>query len=84
MQVSIARRRRTACLNAPPIPAVGRADRGDPAAHVVTVGPNEKHWHGAAPMTTMTHIAIQEALDGKNVDWLEKVTDEQYNAERKS
>ena len=45
---------------------------------VVTVGPNEKHWHGAAPTTAMTHIAIQESLDGKAVEWLEKVTDEQY------
>jgi quercetin dioxygenase-like cupin family protein len=44
----------------------------------VTVGPNEKHWHGAAPTTAMTHIAIQESLDGKAVEWLEKVTDEQY------
>jgi quercetin dioxygenase-like cupin family protein len=47
---------------------------------VVTVGPGEKHWHGAAPTTAMSHIAIQEALDGKVGDWLEKVTDEQYNA----
>jgi quercetin dioxygenase-like cupin family protein len=47
---------------------------------VVTVGPNEKHWHGASPTTAMTHIAIQEALDGKAVEWLEKVTDEQYGA----
>ncbi|MES1208058.1 MAG: cupin domain-containing protein [Pseudomonadota bacterium] len=47
---------------------------------VVTVGPNEKHWHGATPTTAMTHIAIQEALDGKPVEWLEKVTDQQYNA----
>jgi quercetin dioxygenase-like cupin family protein len=47
---------------------------------VITVGPNEKHWHGAMPTTAMTHIAIQEALDGKPVEWLEKVTDEQYNA----
>jgi quercetin dioxygenase-like cupin family protein len=45
---------------------------------VVLVPPGEKHWHGAAPATAMTHIAIQEKLDGKNVDWLEKVTDEQY------
>ena len=45
---------------------------------VITVGPNEKHWHGATPTTAMTHLAIQEALDGKPVDWLEKVTDEQY------
>jgi quercetin dioxygenase-like cupin family protein len=47
---------------------------------VVTVGPNEKHWHGASPTMTMTHIAIQESLDGKAVEWLEKVTDEQYGA----
>jgi quercetin dioxygenase-like cupin family protein len=47
---------------------------------VITVGPNEKHWHGAAPTTAMTHIAIQESLDGKAVEWLEKVTDEQYGA----
>jgi len=39
---------------------------------------NEKHWHGASPATGMTHIAIQENLDGKVVDWLEKVSDEQY------
>jgi quercetin dioxygenase-like cupin family protein len=51
---------------------------------VVTVGPNEKHWHGAAPTTAMTHIAIQESLDGKAVDWLEKVTDEQYGARKPS
>jgi quercetin dioxygenase-like cupin family protein len=47
---------------------------------VVMVGPDEKHWHGASPTTAMTHIAIQESLDGKNVEWLEKVTDEQYRA----
>jgi len=45
---------------------------------VVSFAPGEKHWHGAAPSTAMTHIAIQEALDGKAVEWLEKVTDEQY------
>jgi quercetin dioxygenase-like cupin family protein len=45
---------------------------------VVTIGPNEKHWHGASRTTAMTHIAIQEALDGKAVEWLEKVTNEQY------
>ena len=43
--------------------------------------PGEKHWHGAAPTTAMTHIAIQEAVDGKQVDWLEHVTDEQYAGE---
>jgi len=45
---------------------------------VVWFPPNEKHWHGAAPTTAMTHIAIQEALDGKVVDWMEKVSDEEY------
>ena len=45
---------------------------------VIWFAPNEKHWHGAAPTTAMTHIAIQEALDGKVVDWMEKVSDEQY------
>ena len=47
---------------------------------VVWFAPGEKHWHGAAPTTAMTHIAIQEALDGKVVDWMEKVSDEQYRA----
>ena len=47
---------------------------------VVWFAPNEKHWHGAAPKTAMTHIAVQEALDGKVVEWLEKVTDQQYGA----
>lgn len=45
---------------------------------VVWIPPGEKHWHGAAFATAMTHIALQEALDGKAVDWMEKVTDEQY------
>lgn len=45
---------------------------------VVSFSPGEKHWHGAAPTTAMTHIAIQEALDGKVVDWMEKVSDDQY------
>jgi len=45
---------------------------------VVWFAPGEKHWHGAAPDTAMQHIAIQEALDGKAVDWLEHVTDDQY------
>ena len=47
---------------------------------VVWFSPSEKHWHGAAPTTAMTHIAIVEKLDGKSSDWLEKVTDEQYGA----
>jgi quercetin dioxygenase-like cupin family protein len=45
---------------------------------VIQFAPDEKHWHGAAPTTAMTHIAIQEQLDGKAVDWMEKVSDEQY------
>jgi quercetin dioxygenase-like cupin family protein len=43
--------------------------------------PNEKHWHGAAPETNMVHVAMQEALDGKHVEWMEHVTDEQYKAQ---
>lgn len=45
---------------------------------VVWFVPGERHWHGASPTTAMTHIAIQEQLNGKVVDWMEKVTDEQY------
>jgi quercetin dioxygenase-like cupin family protein len=45
---------------------------------VVWFEPGEKHWHGASPTTTMTHFAIQESLDGKAVDWLEKVTEAEY------
>ena len=62
----------------------GRAQReGGPieeirSGDVVWFAPGEKHWHGAAPNTAMQHIAIQEALDGKAVDWMEHVTDEQY------
>jgi quercetin dioxygenase-like cupin family protein len=47
---------------------------------VVAIPAGEKHWHGAAPGTAMTHLAIQEYLDGKAVDWMEHVTDEQYGA----
>lgn len=46
---------------------------------VVTIPPGEKHWHGATSTAAMTHIAIQEQLDGKIVDWMEKVSDEQYH-----
>ena len=46
---------------------------------VVSILPGEKHWHGAAPTTGMTHIAIHEYLDGKAADWMEKVSDEQYD-----
>jgi quercetin dioxygenase-like cupin family protein len=45
---------------------------------VVWFEPNEKHWHGATPTSAMTHIAIQEALNGRVVDWMEHVTDKQY------
>ena len=47
---------------------------------IVWFPPGEKHWHGATATTAMTHIAIAEALDGKTVDWMEQVTDEQYGA----
>ena len=47
---------------------------------VVWIPPGEKHWHGASATTAMTHLAIQEQLDGKAVEWLEKVSDEQYGA----
>ena len=48
---------------------------------MVVCPPGEKHWHGATATTGMSHIAIQEALDGKVVDWLEQVSDEEYLAE---
>jgi quercetin dioxygenase-like cupin family protein len=47
---------------------------------VVWFAPGEKHWHGASPTTAMTHVAVQEAQDGRAVDWLEHVADEQYLA----
>ncbi|CAJ0715044.1 hypothetical protein LMG6871_01311 [Ralstonia edaphis] len=47
---------------------------------VVWCPPGVKHWHGAGPSTAMTHLAITGTVDGKNVTWMEKVTDEQYNA----
>lgn len=62
----------------------GRAQRwGGPVEEirpgdVIWFPPGEKHWHGAAPTTAMTHIAIQERLDGKVVDWMEHVSGEQY------
>ena len=66
------------------VSGVGRTQRwGGPIEEirpgdVIWIPPGEKHWHGAAPTTEMTHIAIQEKLDGKPVDWLEHVTAEQY------
>ncbi|WP_332716324.1 (R)-mandelonitrile lyase [Pelagibacterium mangrovi] len=64
----------------------GRAQRlGGPIEEihpgdVVWFAPGEKHWHGAAPQTAMTHIALQEVQNGKVVDWMEKVTDAEYGA----
>ncbi len=64
----------------------GRAQReGEPVVEigvgdVVYFSPGEKHWHGATATAAMTHIAIQERLDGKTVDWMEQVSDEQYRA----
>lgn len=64
----------------------GRAQRaGGPVEElhpgdIVWFSPNEKHWHGASPTSALTHIAIQERLDGKAVAWLEHVTDAQYRS----
>src|SRR5205807_3899108 len=64
----------------------GRAQRwGGPVEEirpgdVIWFPPGEKHWHGATATTAMTHIAIQEQLDGKTADWMEKVSDDQYQA----
>jgi quercetin dioxygenase-like cupin family protein len=57
---------------------------GEPAIELrpgdtLWIAPGEKHWHGAGPDTAMIHIAIHEALDGKHVDWMEPVTDDQYS-----
>lgn len=66
---------------------VGRAQKhGGPVqtirpGDVVWFAPDEKHWHGAAPDCAITHIALQEALDGKAVDWMEQVSDEDYLSE---
>jgi quercetin dioxygenase-like cupin family protein len=68
------------------IAGAGRAQReGGPVEEirpgdVVWFPPGEKHWHGASPTTAMTHIAIQESYEGKAVEWMEKVTDEQYQS----
>lgn len=65
---------------------VGRVQRwGDPAEEirqgdVIWIPPGQKHWHGAAPNSSMTHIAVTEQLDGKTVEWMEKVSDAQYGA----
>ena len=68
------------------ISGLGRAQReGGPVEEirpgdVIWCPPGKKHWHGASATTALTHIAIQEALDGKVVEWMEKVSDEDYNA----
>ena len=68
------------------ISGAGLAQRGGGAIEdirpgdVVWFSPGEKHWHGAAPSTAMTHIAIQEQLEGKIAEWMEQVSDEQYRA----
>ncbi len=54
-----------------PVEEIGPGD-------VVWIPPGEEHWHGATAATALTHIAIQEQTEGKNVDWMEKVSDEQY------
>jgi quercetin dioxygenase-like cupin family protein len=62
----------------------GRVQRWDGSVEeirpgdVVWIPPGEKHWHGAGPTTAMTHLAIQEKLDGRAVDWMEKVSEAQY------
>jgi quercetin dioxygenase-like cupin family protein len=58
----------------------GAPKRGIRCGDVVSCPPKEKHWHGATTTTAMTHIAIQEALDGKVVEWMEKVSDQQYQS----
>jgi len=60
---------------------MGRTDAKIRPGDVVSIPPGEKHWHGASPTTAMTHIAIQERLDGRTVDWMEHVSDEQYRAQ---
>jgi quercetin dioxygenase-like cupin family protein len=49
---------------------------------MILIPPDEKHWHGATTTTAMTHIAIQEQIDGKTADWMEKVSQEQYSSPR--
>ena len=66
----------------------GRVQRWDGPVEEIRPGdvvwfpPGEKHWHGASPTTALTHIATQEQLDGKNVEWMEQVSDDEYRAEQ--
>ena len=68
------------------VSGVGRVQKeGEPVQEirpgdVVWIAPGEKHWHGAGPQTAMCHIAIQEALDGSHIEWLEPVSDADYGA----
>lgn len=68
------------------VSGVGRIQKlGEPVQEIsagdsVWIAPGEKHWHGAAPENAMCHVAIQEALDGSHIDWLEPVSDEDYTA----
>jgi quercetin dioxygenase-like cupin family protein len=61
------------------VQATGGPIREIRAGDTVWIPPGEKHWHGAAPNMRMVHIAMQEALDGKHVEWMEYVTDEEYS-----
>jgi quercetin dioxygenase-like cupin family protein len=62
------------------VQAVGGPIREIRPGDVVWIPPGEKHWHGASPTSSMTHIAMQEALDGSYVNWMEHVTDAEYSA----
>jgi quercetin dioxygenase-like cupin family protein len=62
-------------------PGLGSSQREIRSGGVIWITPGEKHRHGATATTAMTHIAIQEQLDGKAADWMEKVSEEQYNGE---
>jgi quercetin dioxygenase-like cupin family protein len=63
------------------VQALGGPAREIRAGDTVWIAPNEKHWHGAAPTHGMVHLAMQEALDGSHVTWMEHVTDAQYTVE---
>ena len=62
-------------------PGLGPSQREIRSGGVIWITPGEKHWHGATTTDAMTHIAIQEQLDGKAADWMEKVSVEQYDGE---
>jgi quercetin dioxygenase-like cupin family protein len=82
----VARRSQTLVVTA----GFGRVHRWDGPIENIRPGdvvwcpPGEKHWHGASPTTALTHIAVQEQLDGKNVEWMEQVSDDQYRAEQRA